>query len=81
MPWHVFFPCFGTKTVLFLERESCIRHGVTLVYTSSVRQAGYSLLGNKDVTIYCFFVVDNIYIEVDERYKDLKDAFVIGVSW
>lgn len=36
---------------------------------------------NKDVTIYCFFVVDNIYIEVDERYKDLKDAFVIGVSW
>ena len=39
------------------------------------------MLGNKDVTIYCFFVVDNIYIEVDERYKDLKDAFVIGVSW
>ena len=39
MPLHVFFPCFGTKTVPFLERESCIRHGVMLVYTSSVRQA------------------------------------------
>ena len=39
MPLHVFFPCFGTKNVPFLERESCIRHGVTLVYTSSVRQA------------------------------------------
>ena len=34
-----FFPCFGTKTVPFLERESCIRHGVTLVYTSSMCQA------------------------------------------
>ena len=39
MPLHVFFPCFGTKTVPFLERESCVRHGVTLVYTSSMRQA------------------------------------------
>ena len=39
MPLHVFFPCFGTKTVPFLERESCVRHGVTLVYTSSVHQA------------------------------------------
>ena len=39
MPLHVFFPCFGTKTVPFLVRESCIRHGVTLVYTSSMRQA------------------------------------------
>ncbi|XP_073252581.1 uncharacterized protein [Porites lutea] len=23
----------------------------------------------------------NIYIQVDARYKDLKDAFVIGQSW
>ena len=34
-----FFPCFGTKTVPFLERESCLRHGITLVYNSSIRQA------------------------------------------
>ena len=34
-----FFLCFGTKTVPFLESESCARHGVTLVYTSSVFQA------------------------------------------
>ena len=37
MPLHVFFPCFGTKTVPFLERESCIRHGVTLEYTKGWR--------------------------------------------
>ena len=39
MPLHVFFPCFRTKTVPFPERESCVRQVVTLVYTSSVRQA------------------------------------------
>ena len=44
MPLHVFFPCFGTKTVPFLERELCIRHGFTLLYTSSVRQAASHVL-------------------------------------
>ena len=27
------------------------------------------------------FTSDNIYIQVDTGYKDLKDAFVIGQSW
>ena len=34
-----FFPMLWHNAVPFLECESCIRHGVTLVYTSSVRQA------------------------------------------
>lgn len=27
------------------------------------------------------FFSDNIYIEVDGRYKDIKDDFVPAVSW
>ena len=34
-----FFPCFGTKMVPSLQHEIVRRHGVTLVYTSSVHQA------------------------------------------
>lgn len=42
---------------------------------------------NDSLSIYMYlacifiFVSDNIYIEVDTGYKDLKDAFVIGQSW
>ena len=34
-----FFPCFGTKTMPFLECKIVHRHSVTLVYTSGVLQA------------------------------------------
>ena len=35
------------------------------------------------VYLACIFILssDNIYIQVDTGYKDLKDAFVIGQSW
>ena len=77
MPLHVFFPCFGTKTVLFLERELCIKHGVTLVYTSSVRQA----LDDNKINAKSTEITDLTYQYDDKKYLQKKTFFVFFVCF
>ena len=77
MPLHVFFPCFGTKTVLFLERELCIKHGVTLVYTSSVRQA----LDDNEINAKSTEITDLTYQYDDKKYLQKKTFFVFFVCF
>ena len=77
MPLHVFFPCFGTKTVLFLKRELCIKHGVTLVYTSSVRQA----LDDNKINAKSTEITDLTYQYDDKKYLQKKTFFVFFVSF
>ena len=75
VPLHVFFPCFGTKTVLFLERESCIRHSVKLVYTSSMRQALAEAHGypSRRLEVYQkFFLRSNEKVDGDEAVQNKR---------
>ena len=75
MPLHVFFPCFGTKTVPFLECESCIRHGVTLVYTSTVRQA-LDIEKYLSLLLINGFVTLNVFSQENMKYFHVLDIRV-----
>ena len=69
-----FSPCFGTKTVLFLVRESCIRHSVMLVYTSSVRQALAFVVSLKLMGIHhgVSRSIKSFFSEVTKKWMETK---------
>ena len=68
----------------FLERESCVRHGVTLVYTSSVRQAFFSWFNFSISYFYSLLVhVDyvNYHVVIFIAHLPLNELSLICDMW
>lgn len=56
-----------------------VRGSGTLVET--MYESANSTQDEESLLLLLFFLADSLYIEVDTRYADMEDEFVIAQSW